>query len=301
MNNQSPTVVWRFTDGHPGHDSQSLGLTSALGELAAVEQFDFDVQSMRVNFLNVLFKRFPNIQKFPAPDLLIGAGHSTHWPMLAARRALGGKIIVLMKPSLPVSWFDAVVVPRHDNLSVADNIFLTEGALNSIHPGQQHQSGLGLILLGGPSAEYSWEPGSIVDQVNILIMQQPDIRWMVTSSRRTPPDILERFSLLDNTDTMPHTLCQPGWLAEKMALSGEIWVTEDSVSMLYEALSSGARVGLIKVPREKQGRVSSGVDALVKQGRIPEPGSFQLTRQEVEPLQEALRCAYWITKQWLNR
>ena len=301
MNNQSPTVVWRFTDGHPGHDSQSLGLTSALGELSAVEQFDFDVQSMRVNFLNVLFKRFPNIQKYPAPDLLIGAGHGTHWPMLAARRALGGKIIVLMKPSLPVGWFDAVVVPRHDNLSAADNIFLTEGALNSIHPGQQHQPGLGLILLGGPSVEYSWEPGSIVDQVNILIMQQPDIRWMVTSSRRTPLDILERFSLLDNTDTMPHALCQPGWLAEQMALSGEIWVTEDSVSMLYEALSSGARVGLIKVPREKQGRVSSGVDALVKQGRIPEPGSFQLTRQEAEPLQEALRCAYWVTKQWLNR
>jgi mitochondrial fission protein ELM1 len=124
---------------------------------------------------------------------------------------------------------------------------------------------------------------------------------MVTSSRRTPPDILAKFSLMDNTETMPHTLCHPGWLIEQMALSGQIWVTEDSVSMLYEALSSGARVGMIKVPREKQGRVSTGVDTLVKEGRLPEPGSFQLTDPGMEPLQETLRCAYWITGRWLNR
>ncbi len=301
MNNQSPIVIWRFSDGQPGHDSQSLGLAAALHKLVPVEIHDYVVAATGFNFLNLLLKRFPNNKKKPAPDILIGAGHSTHWPMLTARRAVGGRIIVLMKPSLPVRWFDVVIAPRHDNPAAAENIFLSEGVLNTISPGGQHQPDLGLIMLGGISDEYNWQSTSVVDQIKLLISRRPDMHWTVTSSRRTPAAIMERISRLENVQAMPHTLCQPGWLDDQLALCGEIWVTEDSVSMLYEALSSGARVGLIKVQRAKQGRVATGVDTLVKEGCIPEPGSFQLTKSDVKPLQEALRCAQWVQQRWLKR
>jgi hypothetical protein len=41
------------------------------------------------------------------------------------------------------------------------------------------------------------------------------------------------------------------------------WVTEDSVSMVYEALTARALVGLIPVPRTAASRVARGVDGLV--------------------------------------
>lgn len=111
---------------------------------------------------------------------------------------------------------------------------------------------------------------------------------------------MERISQLDAVQAMPHRLCPSGWLAEQLSLNGEVWVTEDSVSMLYEALSCGARVGVIKVPRAKPGRVASGIDSLVNEGRVPQPGSFQLTSPDAQPLQEALRCAQWLQQKWLD-
>lgn len=299
---QSPVVVWRFTDGQPGHDNQSLGLVTALKNLLPVEDYTFRDAAPGFKPLSLLFGRFPNRQKYPPPDLLTGAGHSTHWPMLRARRAKGGRVVVLMKPSLPVSWFDAVIAPRHDLLEPADHILLTEGALNPVSPEGEHRPERGLIMLGGVSDEYDWQQStSVFDQLRTLIRERPNMQWTLTSSRRTPATIMERASQLDNINLVPFSFCQPGWMEQQLALCGEVWVTEDSVSMLYEALSCGARVGVIKVPRTRPGRVAAGIDRLIEEDRIPLPGSFQLTRPDAEPLQEARRCALWVQQRWLNR
>jgi len=73
-------------------------------------------------------------------------------------------------------------------------------------------------------------------------------------------------------------------------------VTEDSVSMVYEALSSGARVGLLPVPRSKQDtRVLRGLDQLVEAGFVTPYARWLKTRTLTpppEPLQEAARCAH---------
>lgn len=294
-------MIWRFIDGRPGHDNQSLGLVNALSEILPVASFDVAVTSLHTGMLNFLFRRYPNPDNFPAPDLLLGAGHATHWPMLVARRATGGRAIVLMKPSLPAGWFDAAVVPRHDQPPVNRKIFHSLGVLNTVRPAKQRQADAALVMLGGISDDYDWQSQGILEQVNTLIRQRPGRQWTVASSPRTPPAVLERLAESHAVRTVRHDRCEPGWLSRHLAQAAEAWVTEDSVSMLYEALSSGARVGVIKVPRIRQGRVAAGVDALVAEGRIPLPGSYQLTPADAEPLQEARRCADWIRQQCLDR
>ncbi|MGB5440816.1 MAG: hypothetical protein WBN90_14350, partial [Gammaproteobacteria bacterium] len=37
-------VVWRFSDGKPGHDNQSLGLVDALQRRIPIETYDIPVQ-----------------------------------------------------------------------------------------------------------------------------------------------------------------------------------------------------------------------------------------------------------------
>ncbi len=39
----------------------------------------------------------------------------------------------------------------------------------------------------------------------------------------------------------------PGWIEERYAECLKVWVTADSMSMVYEALSAGCRVGLLPV------------------------------------------------------
>ena len=78
---------------------------------------------------------------------------------------------------------------------------------------------------------------------------------------------------------MPFADTPPGWLADRFAEASRIWVTEDSVSMVYEALSSGAAVGVLPVPRIKIGRVVRGLDELLSKRLAT---SFDAWRSGVE-------------------
>ncbi|MFN3595388.1 MAG: ELM1/GtrOC1 family putative glycosyltransferase, partial [Thiobacillaceae bacterium] len=111
-------TLWRLIDGKPGHEKQSLGLAQALQRLAAARWYDVRVHgtafaSVRAA-LQWALRRFPAGHGLPAPDLILAAGHATHLPALAARRAYGGRIVVLMRPSLPLALFDLCLIPAHD-------------------------------------------------------------------------------------------------------------------------------------------------------------------------------------------
>ncbi|MEM6998467.1 MAG: ELM1/GtrOC1 family putative glycosyltransferase, partial [Pseudomonadota bacterium] len=103
--------IWRISDGKPGHDSQSIGLCNAIEKLKECKRFDITVISSIAHYKNFVLKKFPAGNNLPDPDIIIGAGHGTHFPLLCATRARQGKSIVLMKPSLPLSFFDLCIIP----------------------------------------------------------------------------------------------------------------------------------------------------------------------------------------------
>ncbi len=90
--------------------------------------------------------------------------------------------------------------------------------------------------------------------------------WRITNSRRTPEGLLESLTqACPALAPYPFTDTGPEWLPQRLAEASETWVTEDSVSMIYETLSSGTRVGLLPVPRKaKADRVTRGVDRLIE-------------------------------------
>ena len=81
--------------------------------------------------------------------------------MLNARRVRGGKVVVLMKPSLPAAWFDLCVIPAHDRPRRADNILVTRGVLNRVRHDGCKDARAGLILVGGPSAHVTWSGAAV--------------------------------------------------------------------------------------------------------------------------------------------
>jgi len=54
-----------------------------------------------------------------------------------------------------------------------------------------------------------------------------------------------------------------------------VWVTEDSVSMIYEALTAGCRVGVMMLDRLKQDRITRSVDNLLQQHIISTTTTLQ--------------------------
>jgi mitochondrial fission protein ELM1 len=206
-----------------------------------------------------------------------------------------------MKPSLPRAWFDLCIVPEHDAPSSLDNQLITRGVLNTMRWSHEHHDDTGLVAIGGPSRHYDWDDDVLLQQLEQLVLARPGRRWWVTSSPRTPAEFFERVAgLLSGAECVPFGQTSPEWLAQRMAEAGEVWVSEDSVSMVYEALGSGARVGLLKVRRRGFSRITRGVDRLVNEGWVGVPGEMQLAKGPGRVLNEADRCAQWIDEQWLN-
>ena len=177
---ERPRVVWRFSDGKAGHDSQSLGLVDALKRQTPIECYDIPV--LPGAGLDWMLGRFPAGSLLPDPWLAIGAGHSTHLPLLSAKRARGGKAAVLMSPDLPKSLFDLCVIPEHDRPAAAENILVTCGSLNRMQPVYASGSNRGLLLVGGPSRHYRWDHCRVAEQVARVIRYSSVRDWVLSTS-----------------------------------------------------------------------------------------------------------------------
>ncbi len=295
-----PLHLWRLLDGRRGHLTQIEGLTRALAERRKLDLHDLSAPSRWTDLRYWLSGRFPPGEGLPAPDLILAAGHQTHLAALAARRARGGRIVVLMKPSLPLSSFDLCLIPRHDAPPARANVIATRGVLTTVRPSERHDPTIGLILLGGPSRHHNWNTATILEQIRQIVAAQPQVRFRIGDSPRTPPETRQSLSAMESVQLIPWEQTEPGDIQRMMAAAGQVWVSEDSVSMLYESLGSGAPTGLLQVERRKQTRVSRGVDQLVEEGIATPYSHWRTHRQLATPpaLDEAGRCADEILKRW---
>jgi len=298
-------IIWRLIDGKPGHENQSLGLVNALAKQTHCEYIDIRVSNGFEALVSYLTSTWGLGAGLPLPDLIIGAGHATHLHMLAAKKAYGGKTIVLMQPTLPVSLFDLCLIPEHDQYQGRGEYLQTRGVLNPISAAGEHQENQGLIMIGGPSKHCAWDTLKLIAQVYELVNHNPDITYTLTTSRRTPKAFVSAVKRIHfpNLKVVPFEETGKGWVKQALANSACAWVTEDSVSMVYEALTSQVAVGVLTMPIKKENRVSRGIQKLVRQGlvtRFDFLQHYQQTLQSAVGFMEADRCSQWIMQSWVQ-
>jgi hypothetical protein len=278
-----------INDGKPGHRNQSLGLAEALARKTPVEISEREpmgrFEALRLSLGGVL----PELDD--RPDLLIGAGHATHLTLLALRRLYRVPAIVLMKPSIPMGFFDLCLVPEHDQPPKRPNIIATHGALNRMQPGDK-VPGSGVILIGGPSRHYRWEETTVLARVKALLADAPR-DWLIGSSRRTPAGTEQALATLAGERFVPAAATGPDWLPQQLARAEVCWVTEDSASMVYEALTAGCRVGVLPLSGEADNRIGKGIEQLTTQGMVVRAPDWSMSGLAAAGVvfNEAERCA----------
>jgi len=294
---RDPLPVWRVSDARRGHDNQSLGLLDALARLRPIAVSEVGVHGGVSGAVAAWRRGVAD----PPPALVVGAGHATHPALLVAARRQGARSVVLMNPSLPRRCFDLCIVPAHDGIAGGGNVLLSLGALNRVLPSRDRDPRQGLVLLGGPSRHHGWDDDAIARQLRAIVGAASGLRWVAAGSPRTPGQTLARLRDAGGIEVMPFQACPPGWLAAHLARAGQVWVSEDSVSMAYEAASSGAATGLLEVPARRRGRVHAAIDALLRSGHALRfeawAGGTPLAAPSV-PLQEAARCARALLARW---
>lgn len=294
----SSLVVWRLLDGKPGHEHQSLGLVNEMRQRLAIEVIDLPVGSGGAGWMYLAAGVWPAGKQLPKPDMIIGAGHATHGHMLAAKRAYGGRTVCMMQPSLPAEMFDVCLIPEHDQYRGFSSFIETRGVINHIQPadaGKKDSSDV-LIMIGGPSKHFHWDELGVIAQVYDLVRKSAEVNFVLTTSRRTPASFvsaMHRVSLT-NLTIIPIEETGKDWVQSTLARVSSAWVTEDSVSMVYEALTAQVAVGLINLSAKGKSRVSLGIEKLIDRQLVARYDPYGLYRQYMRPVlgfNEASRCS----------
>ncbi len=304
-------IIYIVSDGKKGHLSQTRGLARALLERArnAKPDMTHSVHEVDVTGKSWLAKLFYKGRELdlPRPHLILCAGHGTHLAALSLARHLRCLCMVCMKPSLPLRLFDLCIMPRHDlpeGARPGSRIFTTNGALNSVHPRPDAEKRETLILIGGPSKEFEWDAEMVLNQLG-TITRRNTAPMVLTTSRRTPADFAHDVATAcPSIRVEPVSETGPTWVADHLAVARDVWVTQDSVSMVYEALSSGAPVGVIEMEkrgdrrkRRKISRVARGLNMLIEDGSVSTFTEWAKTHALPKPrtvLDEAGRTADYI-------
>lgn len=284
------------SDGKAGHRSQAVGLYKAIQRNSAQSVSFQEISIAQLPILGLcagmLAHRINAVSQ--APDYIIGVGSHTQLRVLLLGKVFPqAKTVILMKPNFPFSWFDHVIIPEHDGVAEFGNVILSKGALNPIINEQRHHLNRILIALGGSSKRHQWDNEKVLQAVQQIAEQNPQAEIILTTSRRTPADFLDLLNeqpFAGQLQIFPVEQTPQGWIFEEMQQAEAVWVTEDSVSMIYEALTAGCRVGVIQIDRLKQDRIVKSVDALLEKNIVSK--QFKIAQLAANtPFEEAQRVA----------
>lgn len=292
-------VVWWFRDRLSQHEGQARGLLKALEARCPLRVYAAPVVAAGKAWRCIFLRHYPAAD-LPDPDILIGAGRETHWAMLAARWARGGRIATLSKPFLPRWWFDLCILPAHAGGRDSKRMIATRGLLPPPSSPRPKAAGTGLMVIGGPALQYRWSDDELVAQIGEILARHPDHRWYLTTTTQTLPETEQRLQALSgqNVFCIPHHETDAKWLFSRIEDAEQIWLTEDNLVTIYQALTAGAAVGVLSMPRRKLNRELTALEELVVFFPAWQQGAALHAPQP--PFDESARCATEIYQRWLQ-
>lgn len=260
-----PTMTaWWITTGEAGFRTQARGLAEAVVPGAVEKTIGLKAPwSMAPPWLGILKHLDPSRDRLeaPWPDLVVSCGRKAGKVALAVKAASGGRTLAVhvQHPLANLDRFDLIIPMRHDAAPAGAHVMPIDLALHDVTPDLLQRSAeawrgrfadlprpLTGVLLGGATKQRPFT----VEQARELIGRLKALRaeggLAITPSRRTPPEVKaalrEAFAgdagvrLWDETGDNPYRGI--------LALSDRIVATGDSVSMVSEAVATGAPVAV---------------------------------------------------------
>ncbi len=314
MNGNRLLRVAAFMDGSPGHEKQTKGIIEQLKKRISVDVIFVKVRKFSL-FHQIIkwFKLFfitPDKFKIDLSDcdLLIGTGTHTHLEMLLHKKKDKIPTVSCMTPSSVLkNRFDLLFIPYHDNPDIKENIVATIGPPSCCENLSEHDGQRVLMLIGGTDPKsHAWNSNAIASHIESLIVHDMSKRYIISSSPRTPAETSRKIFTLskyhDNVQFFDFKDTEPGWVEKEYYRCKHVWVTGDSISMVYEALSSGCMVGIIPVKwLKKNSKYLVSENYLINNGYVVTLEKYLKGKacwRNDKVLNEAERCADEIIRMW---
>ncbi len=279
----SDAAAWILSDDYAGLQAQAVGLAEAAGlrhelrTLVPRAPWRWIAAGLWPAPLSVV----PDAVRGTLPQVAIGAGGKAA-AVVAALRRRGVAAVQVQHPRMDPRRFDLVVVNRHDGLT-GPNVLVTRTALHRVTPERLAAEAaiwrarladlprpLVAVLVGGSNGRHLLDRDAgtrLADQLAEM-MRRDHVGLMLTPSRRTEPAVI---------DALQARLAPLGaWVWDRagdnpyygmLALADVIVATEDSVSMVSEAVATAAPVLLAELPGRSR-RIELFHQALLAEGRV---------------------------------
>lgn len=267
--------VWILSDGVAGHSNQAVGIVNLLfGDVAEIEKVDTRLRLPAVSrpLLRFLYNRVgprpwvrsltrrlysDNLPPTRSPsEIVISAGGNTRFLnaasgganiFIGSLRRLNGnlfRVLLTMEPAGCKTNVIMTLPPSQLSPESADQAG-THYRKHLNESGNALNSKLWTLLVGGDGAgfRYGEDDWYYLARMIRKLAQQHGIRWLVTTSRRTPA-IGQQYlkKTLDDqvvAEASWNGEPQKGTLIEYVGASERVFCTADSMSMLGDALNAG--------------------------------------------------------------
>ena len=306
---ENKKTCWILTEGLVGTENQCRGLAESLSLEPILKRvklkFPWKQLSPWLSWGHqfALTAESDSIDP-PYPDVLIASGRKSIGPALHIKKRSGGKtfLIQVQDPRISPKHFDLVIAPQHDPVR-GENVVVTTGAMHRVTPEKiaaEMQKFPALealphprvaVLIGGASRAHRMTAAvtqKLVDQLTILTKKY-GASLMVTASRRTGE---ENARALRDALRGPNIYFWDGagdnpYFA-LLGFADYIVVTEDSVSMPSEALSTGKPVYIASL--EGGGKRLNRFHKLLQEQGYTRPFTGELEKWSYEPPHDTLKA-----------
>jgi mitochondrial fission protein ELM1 len=278
-------ILW-ISDGKKGHEKQVEVL---LEEISKTENIVIKKEILLINKLSqilelaiystsLIFRNlFLSKDRFLPYiennfDIVIGAGSSIHLRMLLIKSYLSNignsvKVVSILSPNLYKRKFDIICSPIHDleKQSVSNKVIYFEGSLAKVSTKHVDEN-LGFIGIGGINKHYVFDQDAIIVQIEFLIGLYPKKTWHLFTSRRTPNEMIDRINNIALTSD--NLIIANDDYDEVIKNSSIKVITQDSVNMVYESLSTKGQTLLFNMKYIKINKIVKQIKILLSNKQV---------------------------------
>lgn len=264
--------IWVLSDGKPGHYNQSLAVAEALQtiEPSVVHQISVKVGKVGKYLLRGLLNRkwgrwmlkhlfsptaatlFYDVNLPEGkPDFIVSSGKDTSMLNAVLGIWYGAKMLYVGHPKkldnrlfthvltvLSLGFDNEIVLDVAPTLPYKGDIEVFCRKYN-IDPNARYWS----LLIGGDGAGYHYTQQEIDALIEFVNATSEQVQWLVTTSRRTPNDFESQMQQqMKATVFVAYNQKPEKVIGGFLSISERVFVTEESASMVSEAVASGKPV-----------------------------------------------------------
>ena len=273
-------ILW-IKDGKLGHEKQVKALLDELSETIDIKVYEED-------YIVGFFQRIADIYNYVTHQsaeltpnakyhkknihLIIGAGSNTYARILHIKRGLKLDFhkevlaVSLLVPSFFKKDFDLICAPKHDRhkLSGQEAIYF-EGSLARVSIDAVDEN-IGLIAIGGKNQHYLFNINKIMEQIEFATSLYPNKAWYIFSSRRTPHKMIQAIKKL--AQTSKKIIVSEDGFDEILPKASIKIITQDSMNMVYESLSTKGSTILFNMKYLRKNKVINQMNELLQNKQV---------------------------------